>query len=650
MSPSTRIRRSEPLRPASVPRGAKLLRYASVPEGCTVVEVRSGDALGTIAARLTPRRSISELLEANPRLVARPPGDGSRIYPGDQLLVPVQRAGARRATRASRATRANPERTPAAPSVALQPPTATSGRRAAAASTRAASVDASWSPPAQPRGRPPATVSAARAGALTRAAMTADAVFAGLNTLNEAIAAELKSSGVFGQGLEPWQERSDRLAGLVQASAAPAGGGVDTPQFKAEFERLTGSRFSAGNTVKLLADGPAAWDRRVELISSAKSDIKLTTWAFCDDDTGVETARLLIAKASEGVRVSVVVDGDTTAKPGYRMAVAMLEKAAAEGLPVSVNRWENPDVPGQGQHQKYLVIDHGKVAISGGRNPGDAYYQLGQAKAAWTDTEIELTGPAAGALNKSFVADWNRQAEFKRQEPEPVGFNERGSLEGFTEPARTVLPALPDKTSTARASGAVQTAVVEHSPGTRESNITAGTLLAIRGAKERFWMTNAYFLALPAVREELKAAVKRGVDVRLLTNSAESLDEPALSAPILAAVAELAAAGVKVFLQKNTQTGLAGENTVHSKYWVADGQLSSVQSHNEHPRSEYYERELAVVSQSGRSAKELAQEFSASTQAGRARAITDPSQVTLELGTIDKLRSAIFNKLLHRQS
>ena len=79
----------------------------------------------------------------------------------------------------------------------------------------------------------------------------------------------------------------------------------------------------------------------------------------------------------------------------------------------------------------------------------------------------------------------------------------------------------------------------------------------------------------------------RGVKVRIFTNSDTSVDEAAVSTPIMNSAIQMANAGAEVYLKQG--------DTLHSKYWVADGEMAMVSSYNDHPRSHYYEAESAMV-------------------------------------------------------
>ena len=54
---------------------------------------------------------------------------------------------------------------------------------------------------------------------------------------------------------------------------------------------------------------------------------------------------------------------------------------------------------------------------------------------------------------------------------------------------------------------------------------------------------NAYFLNVPGLNQLLHAALMRGVEVRILTNSKTSVDEPLLSEPIMKSLPDLVESG-----------------------------------------------------------------------------------------------------------
>jgi cardiolipin synthase A/B len=385
------------------------------------------------------------------------------------------------------------------------------------------------------------------------------------------IEAELSARGMTpssqGTVYETWEELSKKHLALVRDTVVgPAGPGQPSaflnPAFLKELESLQGSPFLEGNAVKPLIDGPASFAERSRLFENAKTSINLMSWAFYDDDTGWKTAKQLVKKAQEGVKVRIIVDGQVAARSHHHETLDHME---ANG--VEIVRWRNPNRLSDGQHRKVMIVD-GTEAIAGGMNVGDVYSHGGPAgEQKWRDTDVLIQGPAVNESSKLFFDIWNEQIQTHNLNYATVDVDAVDSQDP--------LP------------GESNVAVVNHSPGPDgDAHILLATLKAIEGATESVDIENAYFIQTPALREALLSALARGVKVRLLTNSGESVDEPIVSAPILASLPELCDAGAEIYLKKG--------DTLHSKFMVVDGLFTSVGSYNLHPRSHRYEGELTM--------------------------------------------------------
>jgi len=369
------------------------------------------------------------------------------------------------------------------------------------------------------------------------------------------IDAELRSHGMTPETSDKiyknWQTMAEEHLALVRNSKIPPRGpgepsAFTEPEFIKELETLQGASFRSGNTITPLIDGPASRAERNRLIDNAKHSIHMMTWAFYDDEAGWETVKKLVARHEEGLEVEVVVDAQLADRPGHSETVKYLEEHG-----VKVVRWSNPDEPYQGQHRKLLVVD-GESAVAGGMNPGNVYLHTGPEDGQkWRDTDVLLQGPAVADCEKIFAAACGRDAD----------------------------PGIPEEV------GNASVAAVNHSPGV-DAHIMLATMKAIQGASGTIDIENAYFIQTPGIKEALLDALKRGVRVRILTNSAESVDEQIVSAPILRSLPELVQAGAGVYLKQG--------DTLHSKFMVVDGMYSSVGSYNLHPRSERYEGEMTL--------------------------------------------------------
>jgi len=129
-------------------------------------------------------------------------------------------------------------------------------------------------------------------------------------------------------------------------------------------------------------------------------------------------------------------------------------------------------------------------------------------------------------------------------------------------------------------------------------------LSAIRNAEKSIWVTAAYFVPTDQEEEDLKAAARRGVDVRLLLPS-ESDSERALAVG-RSHYSDLLEAGVKIYETQNL--------VLHSKTAVVDGVWSVVGSSNFDRRSVLFNDEVDAVVLGAATAQELQAMFDNDTK------------------------------------
>lgn len=404
-----------------------------------------------------------------------------------------------------------------------------------------------------------------------------------------------------------WDTMSaEHLKAVRQTQAPPRMAGglslLSDKTFIAELEQLQGAPFREGNEVRVLNDGPASFAERDRMIDQAKDSIYLMSWAIYDDQTGWDTVHKLVEKKQQGVDVKVMIDGQVSHHLAHDDTAKFLED---NGIPVV--RWQDPSRPYDGNHRKMLIVD-GKEAVVGGINVGDVYsHRYGDVK--WRDTDILMSGPSVADGSRLFADLWNQQAELK----------------GLPKVADTVPASAPI--------GSVKSAVVNHNPGPEgDAHILLATMKAIEGATESVDIENAYFINTPGMKEVLLTALGDGVKVRLLTNSAESIDEPLITGPILSSLPELVAAGAEVYLKKG--------DTLHSKFMTVDGLFTSVGSHNHHPRSQRFEGEMVVNSLDANLAASLTSAFEADIAA--AQRIEKPEDIVVPQSPLNILAMRYF--------
>ena len=321
------------------------------------------------------------------------------------------------------------------------------------------------------------------------------------------------------------------------------------------IDRAAGSRPIPGNRVELLFDGPAAFDRMLELIEQAERWIHFDNYIFRDDATGRRFASALIARARAGVSVRLCVDwlgSWGTPRRFWRqlrsggVSVRQFNAPRAFALTSVLSR----------NHRKLVVAD-GSRAILGGLCIGDEWAgDHARRRLPWRDTAIQVDGPAATLLDQAFAATW--------------------AVSGPPIPPGELAGDVP-------AAGHAAVRVLAGEPAQERAYRVSELLLATAG--ERVWVTDAYLVAPRRLFRYLLDAATEGVDVRLLVPGTSDL---ALIRNLTRfGYRELLAAGVRIY----EWTG----PMLHAKTVVADGRWIRIGSSNLNHSSLVANYELDVL-------------------------------------------------------
>jgi cardiolipin synthase len=158
-----------------------------------------------------------------------------------------------------------------------------------------------------------------------------------------------------------------------------------------------------GHRLRLVTDAPARLAMLIETIRAAHESLRLFYYIFADDAAGQQITAELIAARHRGVTVHVLVDGFGS----EGMTEARI--AALESHGISFDRF----IPRWGRryllrnHQKMLIADEA-VALIGGSNIAQAYFEDVPPGQGWHDLMLRVEGPAAGRLATYFdgLAAW----------------------------------------------------------------------------------------------------------------------------------------------------------------------------------------------------------------------------------------------------
>lgn len=304
---------------------------------------------------------------------------------------------------------------------------------------------------------------------------------------------------------------------------------------------------------ELLLNASVALPRLLDAIRGAQLVVNVSLYGWLESGSGAQLAEAIVAKAREGVEVNIMVDGrGSMVGPGLRGSklVAKLRQAGAN---VIVNNSLIPFVGAPVDHGKSYSID-GRTGFLGGMNLSKTYD-------TWNDAMVTLDRTGAVAAGRDFLERWVARG---------------GTVSAMNQ--RLIVDAVvaPDPNGTR---------IIANHPGSK-APITDAYLGAIATAKDRVWIETP-FLGSQQMVDALKAAARRGVDVRLLTNGLRTNDAVP-GANLLAAgfYAELMQSGVKVYQQAQM---------THSKILLADS-TATVGSFNLTTRSESKHFELSMQS------------------------------------------------------
>jgi cardiolipin synthase A/B len=306
------------------------------------------------------------------------------------------------------------------------------------------------------------------------------------------------------------------------------------------INRAAGGRPIPGNQVRLLIDGPDAYEAMLDVIARATRWIHFENYIIRADAAGRRFAEALGRRARDGVHVRVLYDG----LGSFGTPRAYWRSLRAAGVEVRPFRPLSPVdlVSNFSRNHRKLVVADGSLAVMGGLCIGcewtgeDAHD--GQ---PWRDTAVEVAGPAAAVLDQAFARTW-----------EVAG----GRLPD-TDVAGRVTP-----------QGSAAVRVISGEPG-RERTYRVVELLAA-GSINRLWITDAYLVAPPRLFQALRDAARDGVDIRLLVPGTSDL-------PL---VRNLSRIGYRELLRNGVRIFEWDGPMLHAKTIVADGRWTRVGSSN----------------------------------------------------------------------
>jgi cardiolipin synthase A/B len=266
---------------------------------------------------------------------------------------------------------------------------------------------------------------------------------------------------------------------------------MGTTKAKTKKGKRSRDEYLQNNRVKLVHGGKEFFQLLKKLIEQAKHSIHFQIYIFDEDKAGNYIANALIKAAKRNVAVYLLVDGYASQK----LSKEFRTKLGEAGIQF---RFFEPLLRsrrfyfGRRLHHKVIVVD-GIDALVGSMNISDRYLDPPEEE-TWFDLAIYAQGEVAIGLEKICWKFWTKRRIKTIALPE----------ESLNYPKS--IPAEERKPVRIRENDWVN----------RRQQVYRTYMTMFRQAEKSLSVVCSYFIPGQSLLEELKKAVKRGVDVRLV--------------------------------------------------------------------------------------------------------------------------------------
>jgi putative cardiolipin synthase len=428
---------------------------------------------------------------------------------------------------------------------------------------------------------------------------------------------------------------------------------TDTSSLSDELKDLS-ELMDTKTGVYVLEDGGGSLVTRAWLCEHAEKTIDVQYFIFSTDNVGLIACDYLVRAADRGVKVRIIIDDimveadvkdlltldsheNISVKiynPGINLGKNILGKATTLATDFrSAN---------QRMHNKTFTVD-GKVVITGGRNIADEYFDYNN-DYNFRDRDVLLLGKVSNEVNKSFEEFWNNAlcvsvTDVVREKVENIQDLHRFdnlhqyacNPENFWPQVRTKIENLSSAIQDIKKSGQLvwldSVSFVSDVPGKNDGTkglngggVSTNTLIElVKKSKYSIDIQSPYLITSELGRNLFCEAVKRGVKIRILTNSLASTDNLEAFSGYQKDREKLLKAGIRIYefrpdaaerikiMTGDLQSKLEKSPVfgIHAKSMVVDGKITVIGTFNLDPRSANLNTECMAIIYSSEIAKNV---------------------------------------------
>ena len=433
-----------------------------------------------------------------------------------------------------------------------------------------------------------------------------------------------------------------------------------------QYAKASGQH-SGRSGFRILNVGVDGFLARLEMINAAERTLDLQYYIFRGDETGRLLTDALSRAAERGVRVRVLVD-EAERVPGDEQLLALSGHA---GIEIRVfNPWRYRgnhnflrDIEfilhhsrlDYRMHNKMLVVD-GAVALAGGRNIGDQYFQV-DPQSQFADDDVFVGGPITRDLSSKFDEFWNSQLAIPAE-----ALEHRDPKDLAASSSRLLSAARARKVAAAGLNYEQKLAAGEPLAGILSgelplvwadaqfvcdppdkkaavAGVRVGNLMyepiakLVKQTRSELINVTPYFVPTKDQLHELESLAQQQVRVRALTNSLQTNPNVAAHAGYTHYRVALLHSGVQLsevraLLGDTRGSGESkrltryGNYALHAKYYVFDRKDLYIGSMNLDVRSRRLNTEMGFIINSTELAQQEAARFEAMTRPENAYSVT----------------------------
>ncbi|HOK39733.1 MAG TPA: phosphatidylserine/phosphatidylglycerophosphate/cardiolipin synthase family protein, partial [bacterium] len=311
--------------------------------------------------------------------------------------------------------------------------------------------------------------------------------------------------------------------------------------------------------VEILDNGEQVLKKMEELIKNAREYILLEEYIFRNDEVGKKFIELLKTKSKDGIKIYVVIDAIGTRNTDSKVYCSLL----AEGINVRVYNpvfnWTILRIDYR-NHRKVLVVDGNYGVVSG--------IGLGKEYKYWRDLGVYIVGDSIKDLEDSFWLSWKDAGwgiVYKNIHI-PLLNEIKEKVENFIKPYKKPI----ERKNEIKVKNRTKVRIVSTYPFFGHYELLDNYIEIINNAKEYIYITNAYFVPNIYIRNALKSAVERGVNVKIILPG--ETDLPVIRRASRIFFSNLLKNGIELYELKG--------QVLHAKYIIADDIYVSIGSTN----------------------------------------------------------------------